>query len=232
LLAQRTAAIVGHAIPNAAIPMGVATSVFDAASHATAASGHGDRPTVLFVGKFVPKKGVPVLLAAMAQLRAAGVQARLQLIGGGPLEESLRAEARRLAVDEDVEFLGWVKNHELPGRYARADVVCVPSIEDAHGETEGTPVVLQEALSCGALVVASRSSGIGDVLRDGENGWIVPPGDAVALATALRAALAAPPDTKSAIRAAARATAAESAWPRVAARFFDFFTAASGRQRR
>lgn len=230
-LARRTEQIVGRPVHHAAIPMGVATSIFEAAAQARPRR-NGDGPTVLFVGKFVPKKGIPILLEAITVLRAQGVRVRLQLIGGGPLEAVLRDEVRRRGLGGDVEFVGWVANHDLPSWYAGAAVVCVPSIEDAHGETEGTPVVLQEALSCGASVVASRSSGIGDVLRDGENGWVVPPADATALAAALRGALEAPEATRQAIRAAARATAAESAWPRVAARFYEFFTDAMSRPRR
>lgn len=229
-LARRTEEIVGHPIPHAAIPMGVRTALFQSAPVAPAPRVPQARPTLLFVGKFVPKKGIPVLLEAVSQLRARGKGVRLQLIGGGPLEGALRADVDRLGIGADVEFLGWVKNDDLPSRYAHANVVCVPSVEDAHGETEGTPVVLQEALSCAAMVVASRSSGIGDVLRDGENGWVVPPGDASALAHALETALGAPADVQARVRAAARATAAESAWPRVAERFYAFFSAAMAKR--
>lgn len=225
-LARRTEEIIGQAIPHAAIPMGVETSVFAAAGDERAPHDPRGPRTLLFVGKFVPKKGISVLLDAVARLRAAGRDLRLQLIGGGPLEDALRADVARLGIGDAVAFLGWVKNHELPSRYVSADVVCVPSIEDAHGETEGTPVVLQEALACGSLIVASRSSGIGDVLRDGENGWTVPPGDAGAMAAAVARALDAPADVQRMVRAAARATAGENAWPRVAARFYERFTLA------
>lgn len=225
-LARRTEEIIGQPIPHEAIPMGVETSVFAAAGDARAPRDPRGSATLLFVGKFVPKKGIPVLLDAVARLRATGRDLRLQLIGGGPLEDALRAQVARLGIGNDVAFLGWVKNHELPLRYASADVVCVPSIEDAHGETEGTPVVLQEALACGSLIVASRSSGIGDVLHDGQNGWTVPPGDAGALADALARVLDAPADVQRRVRAAARATAGENAWPRVAARFYARFSLA------
>lgn len=230
-LATRTEGLVGGPIPHAAIPMGVATSVFQpGGAPAALADGAGAR-TLLFVGKFVPKKGIPVLIEALARLRREGEDVRLVLIGGGPLEASLRAQVAALALEPHVTWLGWVRNHELPAFYAAADAVCVPSVQDAFGETEGTPVVLQEAMACGAIIVGSRSSGIADVVRDGENGWSVPPGDAVALAVALRGALAMAPDRRERMRAEARETAAGHSWPRVAERFMQFFRDSAQRTR-
>jgi glycosyltransferase involved in cell wall biosynthesis len=230
-LATRTEEIVGHAIPHEAIPMGVATSRFQRGARPEALAAADGVSTILFVGKFVLKKGIPVLLDAVAALKAKGRPVQLLLIGGGPLEADLRARAAALGVEADVRFLGWVKNDELPSYYAAADVVCVPSVQDAHGETEGTPVVLQEAMSCGAVVVASRTSGIVDVVRDGENGWSVPPADATALSAALTIALDAPIAERESLRAAARRSAAEHRWERVAERYYEFFAQALQRTR-
>jgi len=230
-LATRTEEILGRAIPHAAIPMGVSTGVFQPGERPAALSAAPGERTILFVGKFVPKKGISVLLDALHQLRTVGQRVRLVLIGGGPLEAEIRAQIAQLALEAHVELLGWVRNHELPSYYAAADVVCVPSVQDAHGETEGTPVVLQEAMSCGAILVGSRSSGIADVLRDGHNGWSVPPADAPALAAAIRNALAMPDSARAAMRDAARVTASGHSWPRVAERFYEFFREALQRTR-
>lgn len=230
-LATRTEEIVGRLIPHAAIPMGVATSVFRPGEPPAALTRLEGERTLLFVGKFVPKKGIDVLLDALHRLRTNGERVHLVLIGGGPLEADLRAQVARLGLEPQVTFLGWVRNHDLPSYYAAADAVCIPSVQDAHGETEGTPVVLQEAMACGAVVVASRSSGIADVVRDGENGWSVPPREPAALAAALKGALAMPHETREAMRAKARESAAGHSWPRVAERFFEFFRAAAQRTR-
>lgn len=230
-LAVRTEEILGRPVPHAVIPMGVATSVFRPGERPAALAGDAGARTLLFVGKFVPKKGIEVLLEALQRLRERGVRVRLVLIGGGPLEADLRAQVARLALGPLVTFLGWVPNHELPSYYAAADVVCLPSVQDAHGETEGTPVVLHEAMACGAIVVASRSSGIADVVQDGVNGWSVPPRDAAALASALAGAFAMTAEAREAMRTKARDTASGHAWPRVAARFFEFFREAAQRTR-
>lgn len=231
-LARRTEEIIGREIVHEAIPMGVATSRFQPGARPATLGAAGAVPVVLFVGKFVLKKGIPVLLEAVAELKASGRRVSLLLIGGGPLERSLRDLADGLGISDDVRFVGWVKNEELPSYYAAADIVCVPSIQDAHGETEGTPVVLQEALACGGLVVASRSSGIADVIRDGENGWSVPPGDAEALAVGIAHAIEVSGAERERVRTAARATAGEHRWERVAERYYAFFAAAATRGRR
>jgi colanic acid/amylovoran biosynthesis glycosyltransferase len=126
---------------------------------------------------------------------------------------------------------GWVNNHDLPSCYRAADIVCLPSVQDEHGETEGTPVVLQEAMASGALVVASRSSGIADLVRDGENGWSVPPNDAAALARAIAAILALDDTSRERVRAAARQTASGHNWRRVAERFAETFAESAARAR-
>lgn len=225
-LAARAESIAGVSIDHTAIPMGVETSRFRPDGAVNSASTSGASRRILFVGKFVPKKGVDVLVNAMAELRGSGVEATLVLVGGGPGEAKLREQVSRLGLQPSVEFVGWVKNHELPSQYRRADVVCIPSVQDAFGETEGTPVVLQESMASGAIVVGSTSSGLGDVIRDGQNGWSVAPGDVMALAAALRRALEAPVAQREAMRASARATAEEFEWSRVAARFYERFSAA------
>lgn len=225
-LAKRAESIAGMTISHAAIPMGVETSRFTPRGDAGAARSASAAPRILFVGKFVPKKGISVLVNAFAQLRRAGSQATLLLIGGGPLEAAIRTQVAQLGLADAVQFLGWMRNDELPAQYQRADVVCIPSVEDAFGETEGTPVVLQESLASAAIVVGSTSSGLGDVIRNGENGWSVPPGDADALATTLKTALDASPADREAMRRAARATAEEFEWSRVATRFYERFAMA------
>lgn len=232
-LATRTEEIVGRAIPHAAIPMGVATSIFrpGAPPGTPATPPSATARTVLFVGKLVPKKGISVLVDAVRRLRDERSDVRLLLIGGGPLEAEIRAQVERLGLNDVVELVGWVKNDELPSHYRAAAVVCVPSIQDAHGETEGTPVVLQEAMASGALVVASRSSGITDVIRDGVNGWSVPSGDAPALAAAISGALALDEPARERIRAAARETAGGHSWERVATRFLETFAESAARAR-
>lgn len=230
-LATRTEEILGRAIPHAAIPMGVSPTVFQAGMPTTARSDATGRRTILFVGKFVPKKGISVLLDAVHELRQRAVDVRLVLIGGGPLEAEIRAQCGQLGLNSHVELLGWVHNQALPAHYASADVVCIPSVQDAYGETEGTPVVLQEAMACGAIVVASTSSGIADVIRDGHNGWSVPPRDSLALANAIAGALAMDTATRDSMRDAARVTASGYAWPRVADRFMEFFRRAVQRTR-
>jgi len=230
-LATRCEQIIGRSIPHAAIPMGVETSVFQPGERPASLAQADGVFTLLFVGKLVPKKGVDVLLSAVRQLRDRAVPLRLLIIGGGPLESEIRAQVAQLQLGDTVTLLGWVKNHELPSYYASADVVCVPSVQDAHGETEGTPVVLQEALSCGAIVVASQSSGIVDVMRDGVNGFAVASRDASALAIGIERALALSPDARAAMRLAARAQASEASWPRVAARYYDVFSDSQARLR-
>lgn len=230
-LAVRTEQRVGRSILHRAIPMGVDLSRLTTGTRPAELGENDGTPLLLFVGKLVPKKGVDVLIRAIARLRDRAAAAQLVIVGGGPLEQSLRALSAELGVADRVRFIGWVSNDRLGAFYAAATVVCVPSIRDASGETEGTPVVLMEALASSALVVASRSSGIGDVIVHGQNGWLVAPGDADALARTIEQAIAVPPAARAQIAASAQATATRHSWPNVAAQFYEVFADAMERRR-
>jgi glycosyltransferase involved in cell wall biosynthesis len=101
-----------------------------------------------------------------------------------------------------------------------ADVVAVPSIEAASGDSEGFPVVIMEALAAGRVCVASDATGADDVLRDGESGFVVPQKDSVALATALRRGLSLDDDARARLGERARQAAAALDWPGIAERHF------------
>jgi glycosyltransferase involved in cell wall biosynthesis len=147
----------------------------------------GEGPfTVLFVGRLVERKGVSHLVAALARLDR-DVPARLVIVGEGPERPRLEQEARRLGVADRVELRGRVSGDELAAAYASASVFVLPSVLDARGDTEGLGVVLLEAMHHGVPVVGSRIGGIPDIVVDGESGLLVPPGDAEALAGAIRA---------------------------------------------
>jgi glycosyltransferase involved in cell wall biosynthesis len=139
---------------------------------------------VLFVGRLVERKGVAYLIEAIARLGPLGP--RLEIVGDGPERPGLEALTQRLGVADRVVFQGKIPPEELQASYARAAVCVLPSVLDARGDTEGLGVVLLEAMNHGTPVIASRVGGIPDIVEDGVSGLLVPPGDADALAAAVR----------------------------------------------
>jgi phosphatidylinositol alpha-mannosyltransferase len=135
-------------------------------------------PTILFLGRHEPRKGLAVLLEAMGELPA-GV--RLSVASDGPETDELR---RRVAGDTRIEWLGRISETEKIQRLRSAEVFCAPSLG---GESFG--VVLLEAMAARTAVVASDLPGYANVARADRDGLLVPPGDAPALAAALRRVL-------------------------------------------
>lgn len=164
--------------------------------------GAGDAFHVLSVGRLAPQKGQPLLLDAMAALRADGIDARLTLVGDGPSREALVAQCRRLGLTEHVSLPGAVGHDQIAAQYERADAFCLTSF------AEGIPVVLMEAMAMGVPVVAPRISGIPELVEDGVGGLLVSPARADLTAGAL-ARLAADPELAERLAAAGRAAVAE-----------------------
>lgn len=133
----------------------------------------------LFVGRLRLRKAVEVLLAALARLRSPYPEMRVMIAGDGEHRRRLEEAAARLGVGEAVTFLGKCDAARVRALLAGARALVVPSIY------EGMPLVVLEAMEAGVPVVASRVSGIPEVVVDGETGWLVPPEDPEALAAAL-----------------------------------------------
>ncbi len=143
---------------------------------------HAGRRIVLFVGRLVYYKGVDVLVRAMAE-----VDADLVLVGGGPLEEELRALAADRGVAARTTFLGSPTEDELAAWYRAADVFCLPSV----ARSEAFGLVQIEAHAAATPVVSTRlTTGVPYANLDGVTGLTVPPGDEAALAAALNRLLA------------------------------------------
>jgi glycosyltransferase involved in cell wall biosynthesis len=137
-------------------------------------------PVVVFAGRLVREKGADVLLRAFAAVAAREKDARLLLFGEGPERERLSRLADELGVAARVSMPGHVGRAEMERRCAGAWVQVVPSLwEEPFG------IVAAEASMRGTAVVASASGGLAEIVRDGETGLLVPPGDADALADAL-----------------------------------------------
>jgi glycosyltransferase involved in cell wall biosynthesis len=173
-----------------------------------------DELFVLALGRLVEKKGFRFLVEAAA--RTPGV--RLVIAGRGDLEGELRELAQRTGAP--LLLPGALEREPMAAALATADVVAVPSVVDRAGNVDGLPNTLLEALASGRPVLASRVAGIPDVVEDGSNGLLVPPGDAAALSGAL-ARLRDEPELRRALGAAARAFAVQHlTWP-VAAQAFE-----------
>jgi len=163
---------------------------------------HAPEPgLVLHVGRLVEKKGTALLIEAMA-----GVDGRLVVIGDGPLRADLERRAGPLG--ERVRFLGALPPDEVAAWMARAWVLAAPSVTARDGDSEGLPTVVAEAAAAGLPAIVSDHSGLPEAVVEGETGFIVPEGDAAALARALTDSLAFP-TVRSRMAAAARALAAE-----------------------
>lgn len=139
---------------------------------------------LLFVGRLVERKGVHVLLDALALLPEEP-PIHVQVVGDGPERAALEHRARSLGVSERVTFQGYISREALERQLRTCDALVLPAVPDSKGDIEGLGVVLLEAMSFGKPVVASMAGGITDIVRPGENGLLVPPGDPAALASAI-----------------------------------------------
>jgi len=142
--------------------------------------------TILFVGRMEQRKGLPILLAAYAQLRRQRAGCRLVIVGDGPMRWAYERQCEATGVP-DVTFLGHVPADVLPRIYASADVFCSP----ATGR-ESFGIVLLEAMASGVPVVASAIPGFSQVVDPGGDGLLVPPGKPEAFALALESLIADP----------------------------------------
>lgn len=178
-----------------------------------------DPPTLLFHGRVDARKGVLDLLDALALLPP---EVRLQVSGIGP--DSARAAERvtRLGLADRVELLGYTSYEDAPAVYAGADVFVSPTYSEGFSNT------ILEAMAAGLPVVSTRSVGVVDCLRDGENGLLTEPGDVPGLAAALTRLLA-----DAALRARLASTALDEvrstyAWPVLARTVLDAYASLVG----
>jgi len=158
-------------------------------------------PLLVAVSRQDPRKGVDVLLRALAELKSRGVAFRACLVGGGLLLEAHQRLAERLGLSESVLLTGRVPDSY---RYLRrADIFVLPSLQEGSGS-----VSLIEALQAGVAVVASNLDGIPEDVADGDSALLVPPGDATALSHGLERALT-DAELRGRLRRRARETFAE-----------------------
>jgi glycosyltransferase involved in cell wall biosynthesis len=144
-----------------------------------------DRPvTILSVGRLVEKKGTDVLLEALARLPA-DLHWRLVHAGGGPLKAKLERRARTLGIEARVNWRGARTQTELLAEYRAADLFALASRVARDGDRDGLPNVLAEAQSQGLPCVATRVSGIPELIEDGATGLLVAPEAPEELARAL-----------------------------------------------
>jgi glycosyltransferase involved in cell wall biosynthesis len=180
------------------------TRAFHPMDRCTAKRLAGLTPTrryLLFVGRLDDSvKRVSALMRTFAVLAAEHPDTDLLIVGDGPDGQKLRDLAARLAPDR-ICFRGWLAGaHALAPLYSAAECLVLPSWR------EGFPTVVGEAMACGLPVLASHVGGVGELVVEGQTGWLIPPGDDEALACALSSVLA-HPHLVSSMRPQARAMA-------------------------
>lgn len=146
-------------------------------------------PNVLFVGRFVEKKGLPDLVRAFGRVAVARPEARLILVGDGPLRPDVERLVGELGLDGRVDLPGFVSQSELRGWFENAALFCHPSFTTGTGETEGLPFAILEAQAAGLPVVATRHAGLAEGVADETTGLLVGERDVEALAAAVNTLL-------------------------------------------
>jgi glycosyltransferase involved in cell wall biosynthesis len=197
------AARIGHLEQYHLIRSGISfTELAVAADTAPPDASEWERPIIATVGRLAPQKDPTLLVRAFASVRARLQRGSLVMVGDGPLRNAVLAEAQALGVSAAVHVLG--VRTDAAAVLAQADVFALPS------RWEGLPRAMIEAMVLGVPVVATAVGGVGDVLRDGETGFVVRVGDADGLADALVDAIRDEPRASRVAAAARLETAAFS----------------------
>jgi glycosyltransferase involved in cell wall biosynthesis len=167
--------------------------------------------TVLSVCRFYPRKRLDVLLKAAARLRGEVAGLEVRIVGGGPEQRRLRRIWRDLQLESTVVWLGDLPTDQLAREYQRADVFCLPSVQEGFG------IVFLEAMAAGKPVIGARAAAVPEVLP---HGLLVEPDNALELARAI-ARLHADPRLRSELAAAGSQWVRRFDAPNVARQFLD-----------
>src|SRR5712671_547512 len=149
-------------------------------------SCNGDRiPRIVSVGRLVPFKGFDDLIDACAKLASRRIDFVCDIIGDGPLRETIQAKIEQLDLSSRVNLLGSLSQGAVLEKLQAADIFALASTTDAQGATDVFPTVILEAMASARPVVSTRLAGIPELVVDGQTGTLAPPGDSTALAHAL-----------------------------------------------
>lgn len=188
-VSRYTADVVRRQFPRTKI--GVVPGGFSMEGIAQERAAPGAEPRILSVGAVKPRKGFHTLIEAMGILKAQGIAFRAECLGPKWLNgyfDRIETRMKELGLGDRVRFAGRVSEHELRTAYAAADLFVLPS-EHEGTAFEGLGLVYLEAMARGVPAIGCLESGATDVIHDGVNGLLVPPGDPEKLAAAIRRVL-------------------------------------------
>ena len=177
---------------------------------------------IVWVGRMVEVKGLEYLFSAMRIIVSSYPNSKLTLIGDGPLKDKLERLAGALSLTENITFMGYVKNTEVPQYLKEADIFVLPSL------SEGFPVVIPEAMAAGKPIVASNVGGIPDAVTDGVTGFLVAPKNAELLAEKIVYLIAHPGMRESVGKAGRKKVEERFTWGKVAKRTIEMYMALLG----
>lgn len=164
---------------------GVEVAAYGGARRGRDEDAETGRLRLVAVGSLQPYKGHCHLVAACARLRERGLEFECRIVGAGNLRRKLATQIRDCGLEGVVRLEGAASEAEVAAALAWAQVFVLPSVVERSGKMEGIPVALMEAMAAGLAVVASRISGIPELVEEERSGLLVPAADAEALAAAL-----------------------------------------------
>jgi glycosyltransferase involved in cell wall biosynthesis len=176
------------------VHVGIEPHVYDenVRRHASATPDPTAVPKILCVAAHKPYKGIKYLIEACRILRDEGIEFECNQLGHGPMYDELQQMIRERNLEDRVHLLGPRPEAEVARMMAEATIFALPSIVEPNGKMEGIPVALMEAMASGRAVVSTTTAGIPELVENGVSGLLVPPGDARALADAMRTLLTNP----------------------------------------
>lgn len=177
-------------------------------------------PILLSVGRLVSRKGIDLVLQALPQLLTVAPELQYWVAGNGPELTPLEQMAKNLGVAHAVQFMGTVSDHDLGKLYQSATVFVLPTRTE-EGSVEGFGIVYLEASASGLPVIAARSGGAVEAVKDGETGLLVPPDDPVALAQAVERLIQDPGLCRQMGQVGRQWVETEMNWDRAAREFMD-----------
>ena len=175
------------------------------------ASFDADPPLILGIGRLIEKKGFSDLISACRFLLERGRSVRCEIIGEGPLQESLAAHIAHSHLEDTVHLLGPRTQSQIADRLAAATVFVLPCTTEAGGGMDNLPTVIMEAMAAGLPVISTPVAGVPEMVQPGVTGELVPSRDPLALADAIEGIVAQPEKARR-FGAAGRQRAAEQFW--------------------